>query len=118
MKLLELCNTRAKKSCPDMCKFYVDLAGDDMVTDTGRATTCGRKFKAPSLDTKSTKNEGQFENKGFNGKKFEDFRPKKNISSLTQTIPRNIRPLNTAVDHGPCNQQEINCRKIEKKHSG
>ena len=74
---MELCNTRAKKSCPDMCKFYVDLAGDDMVTDTGRATTCGRKFKAPSLDTKSTKNEGQFENKGFNGKKFEDFRPKK-----------------------------------------
>ena len=49
LKLLELCNTRAKKSRPDLLNFYVDLPGHDMVTDTGRATTCSWKFKAPSL---------------------------------------------------------------------
>ena len=41
-----------------MFNFYVDLVGHDIVTDTGKATTCGCKFKAPWLETKSTKNEG------------------------------------------------------------
>ena len=35
------------KSSPDLFNFYVVLVGHDMVTDAGRATTFGRKFKAP-----------------------------------------------------------------------
>ena len=38
-----------------MFNFYVDLPGHDMVTDTGRATTCRWKFKAPWLQTKVQK---------------------------------------------------------------
>ena len=38
-----------------MFNFYVALAGHDKVTDTDRATTCRRNFKAPSLQTKSIK---------------------------------------------------------------
>ena len=55
-----------------MFNFYVDLVGQDMVIDTGQATKCRCKFKAPALQTKSTKNEVPFENMGFNGKQFED----------------------------------------------
>ena len=44
-KLLELCKTRTKKSSRDMFNFYVILAGHDMVTDAGGATTCRRKIK-------------------------------------------------------------------------
>ena len=64
-KLLELCKTRTKKSSPDQFNFYVVLAGHDMVTNAGRATTCRRKVKAPWLQTKNTKNEGPSENMGF-----------------------------------------------------
>ena len=48
-----------------MFKFYVDLADHDLVTDAGRATTCRRNFKAPSLQTYITKNEAPPENMGF-----------------------------------------------------
>ena len=51
-----------------MFNFDVILAGYEMVTDACRATTCRRKFKAPSLQTKCTKNEGPPENMGFKGK--------------------------------------------------
>ena len=51
-KLLEFCKTGTKKSSPDMFNFDVILAGHDMVTDAGRATTCRRKCKAPCLQTK------------------------------------------------------------------
>ena len=68
LKLQDFCKTITKKSSPDMFNFYVVMAGHDDVTDAGRATTCRRKFKAPSLQTKSTKNEGHSENMGFNGK--------------------------------------------------
>ena len=74
---MELCKTRAKKSSPDMFNFYVDSPGHDVVTDTGRATTCRCKFKAPSLQTNFTKNEEHFGNMGFNRKQFEDFKRKK-----------------------------------------
>ena len=37
------------------------------------------------------------------GKQFEDFRQK--------------RPLNATIANGHCNQEQINRRKIEKKHS-
>ena len=90
---MEICNTRTKKSCSDMFNFSEDMAGHDMVTDAGRATTCKRKFKAPSLQTKCAKNEEKFENMGFNGKQFEDFRRKKNSSSLIQLTPvKHIAP--------------------------
>ena len=55
LKLLDLCKTRTKKSSPDMFNFYVVLAGHDKLNDAGRATTCRRKFKAPSLQTKYRK---------------------------------------------------------------
>ena len=60
-----------------MFHFYVVLMEQDTVSDTSRATTCRRKFKAPSLQTKSTKNKGPSENIGFNENPFEDFRRKK-----------------------------------------
>ena len=56
MKQSELCKTRSKKPSPGPFNFYVVLAGHGMVTDAGRATTCRRKLKAPSLKT-NTKNE-------------------------------------------------------------
>ena len=65
-----------------MFNFYVVLAGHDKVSDAGRATTCRRKLKAPSLQTKSTKNEGPPENMGFKGKnslKISDEKKNRNI---------------------------------------
>ena len=40
LNLLEISKTRNKKSSPDLFNFYVVLAGHDMVTDAGKATTC------------------------------------------------------------------------------
>ena len=63
-----------------MFNFCVVFAGHDMVTDAGRATTHRRKFKAPSLKTKTTNNEESFENMSFSKKKtFEDFNEKKTL---------------------------------------
>ena len=76
-KLLDLCKTRTKKSSPDMFNFYVVLAGHNKVSDENRATTFKLKFKAPSLKTKSRKNEGPFENMSFSKNAFEDFNEKK-----------------------------------------
>ena len=61
-----------------MFNFYVVLAAHKKVNDEGRATTCRLKFKAPSLKTKSTKNEGPFENMSFSENPFEDFNEKNN----------------------------------------
>ena len=76
-KLLYLCKTRTKKSSPDMFNCYVVLAGRDMVIDASRSSTCRRKIKAPSLQTKVTKNEGSSEIKGFTKKPLQQFREKK-----------------------------------------
>ena len=57
-----------------MFNFYVVLAGHDKVSD---ATMCRLKIKAPSLQTKSTKNEGPPENMGFKGKTVWRFQTKK-----------------------------------------
>ena len=67
-----------------MFNFYVDLPGQNIVTDTDRVTTCKWKFKATSLQTNCPKNEEHFENMGFNGKQFEDFRRKKLLASPRQ----------------------------------
>ena len=50
----------------------------------------------------------------FNGKTIWRFQRKKNASSLHQTNKWNTRPLNATIDAGPCNQEEVNGRKIEK----
>ena len=50
-----------------MFNFYVVLTSHDTVTDAGRAPTFRGIFNAPSLQKRSTKNEGPFENMGFNG---------------------------------------------------
>ena len=55
LKLLELCKTRSKKSSPDLFNFYVVLAGHYKITNAGEDTTCRRKFKASSLQTKVRK---------------------------------------------------------------
>ena len=62
------CKTRAKKSSPDVFIFYVVLSGHEMVSDASGATTCRRKFKAPSLQNESTKSDGLTEKMGFKRK--------------------------------------------------
>ena len=93
-KLFELCKTRTKKSSPDLFNFYVISARHDMAIDAGRATTCRRSFKAPSLQTKRTKNEGASEKTSFNGEQFEIFKPKsqKLQSSNGKQNKRTTRP--------------------------
>ena len=54
-----------------MFNFYVAFAGQDIVT------TCRLKFKAPSLQTESTENEGPFENMSFSKKTVWRFQRKK-----------------------------------------
>ena len=76
-KLLDLCKTRTRKSSPDMFNFYVVLVRHDKVSIAGRATTCWRKFKASSLETRSTKNEGPPENMCFKGRTVWRFQTKK-----------------------------------------
>ena len=112
-KLLELCKTTTKESRPDMFNFYADLVGHDMVIHTGKATKCRCKFKAPSLQTKSTKNEVPFEtwvltenNLKIQTKKTHFWHRPNN--PVEHTIPK------CSNWHGPSNQEEINCRKIEK----
>ena len=53
---------------------------------------------------------------GFNGKKLGDFRGKKikHTSVINQTTPWNLPSLNAAIEDGPCNQEEENCRENEK----
>ena len=84
-----------------MFNFCVVFAGHDMVTDAGRATTRRRKFKAPSLKTKTTNNEESFENMSFSKKKGLKISTKKNTLSLEQTTPWNTRPLETTIEYGP-----------------
>ena len=101
-----------------MFNFYVVLAGHDKVTDANMATTSRRKIKAPSLQTKSTKNEGPFENMGFNGKtvwRFQTKKEQKQNSRPFKNTQRNTRPLNATIENDPCNREKINRRKIEKK---
>ena len=76
---MELCKTRAQKSSPAIFNFHVVFAGHNKLSDAGRATMCRLKCKVPSLKSKSTKNEGAFENMSFSKKKFEKFNGKKLI---------------------------------------
>ena len=99
-ELLELCKTRTKKSSPNMLKFYVILAGYDMITHAGRATNCRQKFKAARLPTKFTKNAGPSGNMCFNEKTLWRFQTKKRTETKFSTFkknPWNTRPLHTTV---------------------
>ena len=95
-----------------MFNFNVFMAPHDKIGDVGRATTRRRKFKASSLQLKLTKNEGPSENMGLNEKTVWRFQTKKWYNSNVD--PWNKRPLNSTIDDGPCKQEEINGRKIER----
>ena len=104
-KLLELCKTGTKKSSPDMFNFDLILAGHGMISDAGRATTCRRKFTAPSLRTKCTKMKDLPKTWVLRGKQFEDFRRKKKnrniILDLSKTTQWNTRTLIASIEEGP-----------------
>ena len=71
-----------------MFNFDVILAGHDMVTDAGRATTCRRKCETPCLQ-KSIEIEEPSENMGFNGKTVWKFRTIKRTETLLSTFYKN-----------------------------
>ena len=87
-----------------MFNFCVVFAGHDMVTDAGRATTRRRKFKAPSLKSKSIKKCRTFRKHEFLEKKpFEAFNEKKRKYTFSpeQTTPWNTQPPKTTIENGP-----------------
>ena len=88
MKLSELCKARSKKSSPDIFNLYVVLTSHDTVTDVGRASIFGRNFNSPLLQTKSTKNEGRYENMGFNGKPVLGFQTEKRTETIFSTFQK------------------------------
>ena len=57
------------------CLILCTLANHDKAIDAGRATTCRRNFRAPSLQTKVTQNGGPSENV-FHGKTVGQFQTK------------------------------------------
>ena len=59
-----------------MYNFFEVFVGRVMVTDAGRANTCGRKFKAPRLQSKVQK-VMDVPKMSFTKKPFEYFRRKK-----------------------------------------
>ena len=71
-----------------MFNFYVVPAGHVIVTDAGWTPTLKRKFKAPSLQTEVTKNEGSPENMGSNGKKVWRLQTKKKTLLAYTKQPR------------------------------
>ena len=89
LKQWEFDKTRTKKACPDMFNFYVVLAGHDKVIDAGWATTCRRKFKAPSLQRSVQKLKDLPKTWVLTGKQFEDSRRKKRTKTILSTIQKN-----------------------------
>ena len=54
------------------------------------------------------------------GKQFEYFRRTKEPTHYSRPFKKtqcNRRPVNRIFEYGPCNQEELNRIKIEKKHS-
>ena len=72
-----------------MFNFYVVLAGDDKVSDAGRAATWRLKLQIPSLQTKCAKNEGSPENMGFKVKTVCGFQTKKKNSNIILDLSKN-----------------------------
>ena len=71
-----------------MFNFYVVLAGDDKVSDAGRAATWRLKLQIPSLQTKCAINEGSPENMGFKVKTVCGFQTKKRTATLFLTFKK------------------------------
>ena len=117
IKPFELCKTRAKKSSPDLFKFYVTSAGHDMAIDAGRATTCRRKIQSPMITNRTYKKEGPCERKCFNGGTDWRFQTKKlnNSTLLIENKTKEAKDLKGKIEHEPCRQEGINWSKIEKK---
>ena len=90
-----------------MFNFYVILAGNYMVTAAGRTTTCKRKTK-PHDYKKMYKNEGTFENMGFNGKTVWTFQTKKKKRNIFIDILNKMqwdsRTLKPSTEYRPCKQ--------------
>ena len=104
-------------SSPDVNNVSVIFTGHDMVTDAGRTTTCRVKVRGPSLPTKCTKMKDLSKTWVLTGKQFEDLRQKKEQKHYSRPFKKNqwsTRPLNTAIEYDPCNQAELNGRKLEK----
>ena len=89
-----------------MFNVYVVSAGHNMVTDSGRATTRRRKFKASSVQ----KMKDLPKTWVLLGKQFEDFRPKNsNIPVFAwRTKERNRKTPKAKTEDEPSNQEEIN----------
>ena len=68
-----------------MFNFYAFLAGHDKVSDAGRATTCRRKFKDPSIQNVQ-KMKDLPKTWVLRGKQFEDIRRKKRTETLFSTF--------------------------------
>ena len=82
-----------------MFNFYVDLAGHDLVSETGMTTTCRRKIKPHDYEQKVQKMKDLSKTWVLKGKHFEDFRQKKTgtIFSTIQKTPvghQNPKPIN------------------------
>ena len=108
--------TRTKKSNPDLLNFYVISGGHDMANDAGPATTCRRNFKAPWLQTESTKNEGPSEKLSFNGEQFENFKPKnqKDQSWYGEQNKKTTRPQMQKLNMNHVARKNINEAKLKK----
>ena len=95
-------------SSPDMFSLYVVLTSHDTVTVVGRASIFRLNFNSPSLQTKSTKNEGPSENMGFNGKTVWSFQTEKRTETIISTFQKEPngkqRTLQVSIDHGPRKQ--------------
>ena len=65
-----------------MFNFYVDLAGHDLVSETGMTTTCRRKIKPHDYEQKVQKMKDLSKTWVLKGKHFEDFRQKKDRNDI------------------------------------
>ena len=104
---MELCKTRTKKSSPDVFNFYVVLAGHDMVTDAGRATTCRCKFKALHYKQKVQKTKDIPKTWVLMGRQFEEFRRKKEQKQYSRPFKKpqwDSKTLKPSYEYRPSKQ--------------
>ena len=89
-----------------------------MAIDTGRASTCGRNFKASSLQTERTKNEGPSEKTSFNGEQLESFKPKnQKIQSSSGEQNKNHKTVRAKAEHEPMQAGGNKQKQKWKSHS-
>ena len=88
-----------------------------MVINTGKATKCRHKFKAPSLQTKNTKIEVPFENMGVNGKQFEDSHEKNSLLVSTKKPRETHCPYMQELTTNLVTRSTKIEEKLKKEHS-